>query len=195
MENNGGEIPSFTALDRARTLFRVEMLAIVPIYLFFLIPVASLLAWAGRQVDKRLFHLPDLVPWPWNLAVFVACVLVGGAFLIWCYSYLILEGEGGPVPPFSRKTKRLVTIGPYAYVRHPSILAKLVGVVGLGVLFNSVTFLFVIVPLLLAGSLVNNHIFQEKPMEKFFGEEYLRYRAETPSLVPKWERLKALFRR
>jgi protein-S-isoprenylcysteine O-methyltransferase Ste14 len=155
--------------------------------------VASVLAYLGRWVDKHVFHLPDFVPWPWNLVVFALCISAGGCFLVWCYSFLILEGEGGPVPPFSSKTKRLVKTGPYSVVRHPSILAKLLGVLGLGVYFNSVTFTFLIVPLLLAGSLITNYFWLERPLMAFFGEEYARYRSQTPLFIPRITRIKALF--
>jgi len=38
----------------------------------------------------------------------------------------------------------------------------------------------------LAGSLINNYLWQEKPMLAFFGEEYARYRSETPLFIPRF---------
>lgn len=108
-----------------------------------------------------------------------------GGLLFWSYTFLILEGEGGPVPPFSAKTRRLVRTGPYRVVRHPSILAKLLGVTGLGLVFNSWSFLAGILPVLLAWSLAWNGSRQDGDLIRVFGQEYLDYRQQTPMLFPR----------
>ncbi len=174
----------FTTADRLRCALRPEMLVILPIYGLVLIPFASLLAWAGCRVDE-LLGLPEVLPFPWNLAL--ACLLLGagGGLLFWSYTFLILEGEGGPVPPFSAKTRRLVRTGPYRVVRHPSILAKLLGVTGLGLVFNSWSFLAGILPVLLAWSLAWNGSRQDGDLIRVFGQEYLDYRQQTPMLFPR----------
>lgn len=163
---------------------------LLPIYLLGLIPFAGLLAWLGRRLD-RAAGLPPLLEPPGSL-VAGGMLMVGGALVVaWSYSYLILEGGGGPVPPFSARTRRLVTTGPYALVRHPSIWGKLAGVVGLGLAFGSWTFTFGMVPLLLGWSLLWNRFRQERDLARCFGERYLTYRRRTPMLIPRPE---ALFR-
>lgn len=174
----------FTVGDRLRCLLRLELLVLAPIYGLALIPFATLLAWLGRGLDRRV-GLPPLLPEPWNYAAAALLLATGGALLAWSYTYLILEGEGGPVPPFSAKTRRLVTTGPYAVVRHPSILAKLMGVVGLGLAFNSWTFTCGIVPMLLAWSVLWNQNRQDKDLVKVFGDEYVDYCRRTPMLFPR----------
>ncbi len=179
-----GRVPGpFGVGDRLRCALRLEMLVILPIYGLVLIPFASLLAWLGCRVDRRL-GLPPVLPEPWNLAAMALLLGLGGLLLLWSYSYLILEGEGGPVPPFSAKTRRLVRTGPYAVVRHPSVLAKLIGACGLGCGFNSWTFLGAILPLLLAWSILWNGSRQDTDLVRVFGQEYLDYRRQTPMLVP-----------
>ncbi len=173
----------FGVRDRLRCALRLEMLVILPIYGLVLIPFASLLAWLGCLLDRRI-GLPPVLPEPWNLAAMVLLLGLGGLLLLWSYSYLILEGEGGPVPPFSAKTRRLVRTGPYAVVRHPSVLAKLIGACGLGCGFNSWSFLAGILPMLLAWSILWNGSRQDGDLVRVFGEEYLEYRRQTPMLVP-----------
>ena len=174
----------FGTADRLRCALRLEMLVLFPIYGLALIPFASLLAWLGCRLDRKV-GLPPVLPEPWNLGAMALLLFLGGLLLVWSYSYLILEGEGGPVPPFSAKTRRLVMTGPYAVVRHPSILAKLLGVVGLGCGFNSWSFLFGIIPMLLAWSILWNGSRQDGDLVRVFGQEYLDYRNRTPMLVPR----------
>ena len=179
----------FKPSDRLRCALRLEMLVILPIYGLALIPFASLLAWLGCQLDRQV-GLPPVLPEPWNLLALAVLLALGGLLLLWSYSYLILEGEGGPVPPFSAKTRRLVRTGPYAVVRHPSVVAKLLGVVGLGCGFNSWSFLFGIIPMLLAWSVLWNGSRQDGDLVRVFGDEYLEYRRCTPMLVPRLRRRK-----
>jgi protein-S-isoprenylcysteine O-methyltransferase Ste14/ribosomal protein S18 acetylase RimI-like enzyme len=174
----------FTTADRLRCALRPEILVILPIYGLVLIPFASTLAWTACLLDRRL-GLPEVLPFPWNLLAAGILLAVGGGLLFWSYTFLVLEGEGGPVPPFSAKTRRLVRTGPYRIVRHPSILAKLLGVLGLGIGFNSWSFLCGVVPLLLAWSLVWNGSRQDRDLIRVFGKEYLDYRNDTPMLFPR----------
>ena len=84
-----------------------------------------------------------------------------------------------------------MTTGIYAWCRNPSIWGKLLGVVAVGFALNSFAFCFIIVPLLLAGSLVEKVVRQEPQLIEIFGEEYIAYRREVPLFVP-W---KIVFRR
>ena len=178
------EKSKYTAKDRLMCLFRREFFMIIPNYVLFLIPVSSLMAYlAKRYIDTPLgWKFP--IPQPYNYFIFAFMLVTGFIGLLWVYSYLILEGEGGPCPPFTSKTKCLVKTGPYALSRHPSILVKLYGVVGLGIAFQSLSFIIIVIPILLTGSLYNNTRFQEKPLIEKFGDEYLEYKKETPILFP-----------
>ncbi len=179
----------FSFKDRLRCALRFEQLVVLPIYCLALIPFASFLAYQGQRMDQY-FGIPKIMPEPWNYLLMAIMIIFAGIFLVYSYSFLILEGEGGPVPPFSAKTRRLVTTGPYAYVRHPSIDAKLLGVIGLGIGFNSWSFLLVIIPLLLCWSIFWNKSRQEADVINVFGEDYLRYMRETPMLFPRLRKRK-----
>jgi len=174
---------TYTVKDRLACLFRKEWLVVLPVYCLGLIPATVLAAFVCRWLDGRLgFH--PLPPAPYNLIGAVVLFLLGGALLFWSYTYLILEGEGGPIPPFSSTTKHLVTCGPYRVVRHPSIIAKLLGVIGLGLLFQSPTFLFILIPILLGFSIWLNIIIQEKIAIERLGQPYLDYKKRVPMLIP-----------
>ncbi|MGM9998829.1 MAG: methyltransferase family protein [Candidatus Bruticola sp.] len=183
----------FTMQDRLRCFFRFEQMVVYPIYCGFLIPFASYLAYLAKtRLDPWLgLDKVNLISPPWNWLVFAVCLLVGGLILVYSYSYLILEGEGGPVPPWSSQTRRLVTTGPYTYIRHPSIWAKLIGVCGLGIAFNSPSFLAIVIPLLMVWSVFWNRNRQDEGLILAFGDEYLRYKERTPMLIPNC--LKRLF--
>lgn len=180
--------PVFTFGQRVRTLFTPPILVLFPIYGLGLIPFASLLAWLSTRLDQTL-GIPSLgryLPYDLRQAVFVGCLLLGGIIVGWSYTYLVLEGRGGPVPPFSANTCRLVTNGPYAYMRHPSIWGKLIGVVGLGVFFGSFTFILATIPLLLFWSLRFNMDKQDADMRALFGAPYIEYAERTPRLIPRF---------
>lgn len=172
--------------EHARCLLRREIVVLVPIYCLGLIPATTLGALLIVRLERWLGlpSLTDALSHELRLAIFVGCLLLGAAIVSWSYTWLVLEGGGGPVPPFSARTRYLVITGPYRYVRHPSLWGKLIGVLGLGVYIGSVIFLTIVVPLLLYWSLTWNTRRQDDAMEKAFGEHYRAYRDATPRLVP-----------
>ncbi len=156
---------------------------VLPGYIFVLIPTAVGLAFLGRYIDGHLGLKPFVVP-PLSLVLFALFTTVGVFIVFWSYTYLVIEGRGSSATHLGGPT-HLVTTGPYALVRHPSIVGKFLGVLGLGCLFGSVTFTFGIVPLLLIGSLLHNRINQEKYCIKCFGTEYECYREQVPMIIPR----------
>lgn len=176
----------FTMRDRLRCFFRFEQMVVYPIYCGCLIPFASYLAYLAKTNLDPWLGLENfsIIGAPWNWLAFILCLLIGGLILVYSYSYLILEGEGGPVPPWSSQTRRLVVTGPYTYIRHPSIWAKLIGVCGLGLAFNSVSFLAIVIPLLMVWSVLWNRHRQDEGLILAFGDKYLAYKDRTPMLIP-----------
>ena len=61
---------------------------------------------------------------------------------------------------------------------------KLLGVLAVGFALNSISFCFVLVPLLLAGSLVEKVVRQEPVLVEIFGDEYVQYQKEVPLFIP-----------
>lgn len=161
---------------------RPEVLYNVPIHLFILIPATCFIAYLGMRADRAL-GWPRVIPFPWNIFAFIF-FFFAGIFVVWyTYGYLALMGEGSPATHLGG-TRRLVTTGPFAFCRHPSIIGKFLGVLGLGFLVGSPTFLFIIIPLLTLYSLLTARFMQERRCVALWKEEYLAYRRSTPLILP-----------
>ena len=99
--------------------------------------------------------------------------------------YLYLSGGGSPGTHVDGGPTTMVDTGPYTVVRHPSVLGKLLGVVGLGLVWGSPAFLAGFVPVLVVYSLVTNRWLQERFCDERFGERYQTYRSRVPMLFPR----------
>lgn len=91
------------------------------------------------------------------------------------------------------QTKRLVTSEPYSIVRHPSIIGKFLGILGIGLIFNSFSFVFIIIPLLLCYA-VFERIREEKRLVKLWQDEYTAYKKKAPFILPKIKSIILLFK-
>lgn len=147
----------------------------------FLWPPAAILGliwfwlWLDRQMGWRGLHFP----WLGRLLVLAGLLLV-----IWCNALFTSLGEG-TAHPFTAKTKRLVIAGPYRYVRNPMVwgvgsllvgLALWLGSVGLWFGFGGfVLFILFFVP-----------YYEERDMERRFGEEYREYCRRVPRWWPRF---------
>ena len=139
--------------------------------------------WLDAQLGFADGFLPSSAKWPAAAASFI----VGALLWLWTYEQLTRLGEGSPSPTAGR-TLKLVRSGIYAHSRNPSLFGKLLGVLAVGFALNSVSFCFILVPLLLAGSLVEKVWRQEPQLIEIFGEDYERYRREVPLFIP-WKLL------
>ena len=81
-----------------------------------------------------------------------------------------------------------MTTGIYAWSRNPSLYGKTLGVYAVGFVLNSFSFCFIIIPLLLAGSLYEKVKYQEPQLIEIFGEPYVKYRDEVDLFIP-WKRI------
>lgn len=158
------------------------LLMVSKIYIPVLFPLTALIALGALALDRAL-GLGPFLPEPANLWIAAASLVVGLLWVGVTYAELVRVGEGSPSPTAGR-TIRLVRSGIYAYCRNPSIHGKLLGVLAVGFALNSVSFCFFLVPLLLAGSLVEKVWVQEPQLVALFGEEYEAYRREVPLFIP-----------
>lgn len=146
-------------------------------------PAAMVMCSIAHAIDEKL-----MIGAPFdNLAgrmLGLALVMTGGLWVWYVYGYLFLLGEGSPGTHVDGGPVRLVVSGPYTAIRHPSVLGKFLGVIGLGILWNSAVFLVGFVPVLLVYSLVTNRLIQERFCVERFGERYVQYRDRVPMLFP-----------
>ncbi len=115
--------------------------------------------------------------------IIITAFLVGLSLLAWATICQITNGQGTPAP--NAPTQKLVITGPYKYTRNPIELGALFYYFGFGWLFAST--LHGIVCMLLAliiGSGYHKCI-EEKELMLRFGDDYKKYKENTPFLLPK----------
>ena len=171
---------SYSFGQRLKTLYSPQFLVIFPVYCLVLIPLASVFAYLGTLMDKYLgltFPVPPMISY-----IIAGIFILAGFILLWySYSFLILEGGGGPVPPFSHKTKILVTIGPYALVRHPIYSGLILAAFGVGLVVHGWLTLAYALTLLLFFDIKSRR--EERWLSgKFSG--YDAYRKRVRKLIP-----------
>ncbi|MDP2314497.1 MAG: methyltransferase [Pseudomonadota bacterium] len=154
------------------------------IHLFVMFPAAMVMCFLGVAVDVEL-GLAPLGPWPAVAVLGALLIGLGGVWVWYVYGYLFLAGGGSPGTHVDGGPTTMVDTGPYTLVRHPSVLGKLLGVVGLGLIWQSPVFLVGFVPVLVAYSVLTNRYLQERFCDARFGARYAAYRARVPMLVPR----------
>ena len=160
---------------------------VAKVYIPVLFPLTFLIAICAVEMDSILGFGSGFLPEPANRWIALGSLVLGGTLWLWTYEQLTRLGEGSPSPTAGRTTK-LARTGIYAHSRNPSIFGKLFGVLSVGFVLNSVSFCFILVPVLLAGSLVEKVVRQEPQLVEVFGEEYEKYRNEVPLFIP-WKLL------
>jgi protein-S-isoprenylcysteine O-methyltransferase Ste14 len=183
--DSSGPLPEWTFRE-ARGIIKLPAIyrMILFIYVPFLIPIGIAMTYFGRWVDGLLGWGP-LPGFPFNLIVFVVLTSLGLIIIWWCYSYLIIVGGGGPAPLVAKGAVRLVLVGPYGLTRHPSVVGKFLGILGLGFLMRTPFFCFVFLPVVLTVSLIEKRFFMERRDIKSFGKEYADYVASVPFFIPR----------
>ncbi len=65
------------------------------------------------------------------------------------------------------------------------VLGWMIMLFGVGLLFNSISLLFILMPFLMLLNFVYLRTVEEKEMEKKFGAEYLKYKQRVPMFFPR----------
>ena len=103
---------------------------------------------------------------------------------MWVWTVRLFARIGrGTLAPWD-PTERLVVEGPYAHVRNPMITGVLAVLFGEALIFGSTA-----IAIWAAIFAVVNHVFflayEEPAVERRFGEEYRRYKANVPRWIPR----------
>lgn len=169
------------------------VLMVSKVYIPVLFPLTFLIALTSVALDQLLNDplqgalgfstAHGFLPTPANYGIAAASFVFGAILWLWTYQQLVTEGKGSPSPTAGR-TQQLVRTGIYGYCRNPSIYGKLFGVLAVGFALNSFAFCFILVPLLLTGSLVEKVWRQEPQLVEVFGDEYLAYQRDVPLFIP-----------
>lgn len=117
-----------------------------------------------------------------RLVAIVADVIAvtGSALVIWSQRVL---GAQWSISARLLTDHRLVTTGPYRYVRHPIYLAMMLLLVATGLAMTTPSVLATALVLYIGGTLVRIRA-EETLMRDAFGAEFMAYRARVPALFP-----------
>jgi len=127
--------------------------------------------------------------WGLGLSVDILIVIVGfiiiivGLYLLISTIRLFSTIGKGTLAPWSPPQK-LVVAGPYRYVRHPMISGVLLIILGESIVFGSLIVFGWFAPFFIVN--IAYFRFSEEPgLVKRFGEDYIRYRSNVPSWIPR----------
>ena len=166
---------------RVATGARRRRLLTTPVAAIIFFGLVVLCVFASIWLDK-LFTFLHFGSSPWSLGLSLLLLVPG--FLIMFWPVISFFGTRGTPVPFNPPPK-LITTGLYAYVRNPMILGLFTFMLGLGVLFGSLSLIFIFTPLFVVLNLLYLKAVEEKEMEKKFGEEYLEYKQKVPMFIPR----------
>jgi protein-S-isoprenylcysteine O-methyltransferase Ste14 len=111
----------------------------------------------------------------------VVVFLCGLALFAWCVSLFARVGEGTLAP--WDPTRRLVTVGPYRYLRNPMITGVVAMLLGESMFLGSR-----VIAIWAATVIAINHIYfllsEEPGLERRFGAAYLEYKSAVPRWIP-----------
>ncbi|UCE41884.1 MAG: isoprenylcysteine carboxylmethyltransferase family protein [Candidatus Aminicenantes bacterium] len=132
------------------------------------------------QVDK-LIGVTDI--FPKSLSLILASLFFLVAFILIGWSVLVFfKSKGTPVPV--NPPPRLVTTGPYAYVRNPMLAGVFALLFGIGVLLGSASLLVLFTPLFILINVWEIKAIEEPELLKRLGQDYIEYRKKTPMFFP-----------
>ena len=131
--------------------------------------------------DRRLPWLDQRFLPPTTIAYWLGLIMlaVGIAFAVWARHDLGRNWSGTVTV---KQKHELIRSGPYRLVRHPIYTGLLLAILGTAIAFGEWRSLLAFA--LLAGSLLLKLHIEERFMGESFPNEYARYRAEVPALIP-----------
>ncbi|MFA5404802.1 MAG: isoprenylcysteine carboxylmethyltransferase family protein [Ignavibacteria bacterium] len=153
-----------------------------PIGGFIFLSVVTGLIFLSLFLDK-VFEYKDFISFPYDL-IFGIVFLFPGIILAGSCVFYFLKNKGTPVP--LNPPPKLISDGPYAYSRNPMITGLFFILFGIGFICNSVTLTFIITPLFILLNLIELKNIEEPELIKRLGEEYLKYKNNTPMFFPKF---------
>lgn len=153
---------------------------LAPITGLFYLSLIGLFVVLSLLTDHAL-HLPRAVVPPWS-GVVGGLLIVSGLFLMLFSIFHFLWARGTPVP-FSPPPK-LVTAGPYRFVRNPMLTGIFMQLFGLGVFLGSLSLVFVFTPLFIIINVWELKNVEEPELLKRLGPAYDDYRTRVPMFFP-----------
>jgi len=137
----------------------------------------ALILWP--RVAWQWLSLRLLPPGPLQVALGLVLLALGLAFTVWARVYLGRNWSGMVTV---KEGHELIRSGPYAYVRHPIYTGLLVALLGSAVTCGELRALIGLG--IVAGAFIRKLRIEERFMRELFPQQYQRYCAEVPALIP-----------
>ena len=153
---------------------------LTPFGLIFFFAVVLLFVIISLYLDRSL-GLPELIPASLNIILAIPVLVIGSCLMGWSFLHFI-KIKGTPVP-FNPPPK-LITTGPYAYIRNPMLSGLFILLFGFGFLLRSVSLVFIFTPLFILVNILELKAIEEPELKKRLGKDYLEYMKKTPMFIP-----------
>lgn len=157
---------------------------LTPIGVMFFFSLIGLLIIVSLWFDKVL-HFPKLISYPLNTIISFFILSMGLFLMLWSILHFI-KVKGTPVP-FNPPPK-LVTTGPYSYIRNPMLSGVFILMFGFGILFRSISLVFVFTPLFILLNFLELKTIEEPELEKRLGKDYSKYKKRVPMFFPRFKK-------
>jgi len=144
----------------------------------FLIIIPSLLVYLSILENGRISKSECSV----FLVIGGFIAMCGISLAFWTMWVQFHKARGTPIPIMA--TKKLLTNKPYSFCRNPMALGTILLYIGISIIARSYLSVgaTIVITLFL---IVMIKLFEEKEMALRFGESYMRYKKETPFLIPR----------
>ncbi len=170
-------------IDKPGGGFMVQLVNVFNLFFLLIVnPVAAVSLISGRLDAIDPTHVTVVTPWLLVVLEVVGCVKYTAGFVVMAWALLRLGQYyqlGGSAP---RAEDKLVSGGPYRFVRHPMYTAALSISFGLACLTQSLAFLLVFCAYL--GLIFLLIPIEEEGLRRAYGEEYTAYRRRTKKVIP-----------
>lgn len=170
---------AFEAVMRVRQRLRAVGRAVWDPTILVLVPCLMAGVIAAELIGRR-----GLLRWPggllWPVVAGLALIAAGIGLRVWAMAAL---GRFFQYQIQVQPGHRVVTGGPYRYVRHPSYTGVALALAGIGLACDDVWSLVVVAVLCGVGLAVRIHA-EERQLAQALGTEYERFAATRKRLVP-----------
>lgn len=139
--------------------------------------IPALILWFSARFQELTFE--------WFTGIGGALTIILGFYVIWeTVSIFTDYGEGTPVPWES--PKKLVVMEIYRNVRNPMMIGVWCVLAGESLFFRSIELLVWLLVFYMACLFIIPR-WEEKDLEKRFGESYREYKRNVPRWIPRWK--------
>lgn len=157
---------------------------LTPIGIIFFFLLIALFVIISLWTDK-LLHFSKFISYPSNIIVSLPVLALGLFLMLWSILHFV-KVKGTPVP-FNPPPK-LVNTGPYFYVRNPMLSGVFILMFGFGILFRSISLVFILTPLFVLFNYLELKAIEEPELEKRLGKDYSEYKKRVPMFFPRFKK-------